>query len=151
MEIPYPSKLKSAKAKKKHKLTIMRNNPETLYVDFAEKANIRVKNNLIFFTNNTKAWHHVVCKHYPHIQKGGIGKGSKITVYEDKHLESTVLNVNIYTNGTVLVQSATEASLDTFQKHFPALKEEAKKAKCPLTLPVEGEDSDPEEAPPHCP
>ena len=59
-----------------------------------------------------------------------------------------MLNVNIYTNGTVLVQSATEASLDTFQKHFPALKEEANKEKCPITLPVEGEDSDPEEAPP---
>ncbi|KAJ8349129.1 hypothetical protein SKAU_G00277180 [Synaphobranchus kaupii] len=146
MEILYPPKLRSAKAKKKHKLNVMRNNPDTLYVDFAEKADKRVKNNLIFFTNTPKAWHSVICKHYPHIQRGGIGKGSKITVHEDEHLDSIVLNVNIYTNGTVLIQSTNEQSLDAFEKHFPDLNEEAEKEKSLLT--TEAKDPDPEEATP---
>ncbi|KAJ8349068.1 hypothetical protein SKAU_G00276570 [Synaphobranchus kaupii] len=146
VEILYPPKLRSAKAKKKHKLNVMRNNPDTLYVDFAEKADKRVKNNLIFFTNTPKAWHSVICKHYPHIQRGGIGKGSKITVHEDEHLDSIVLNVNIYTNGTVLIQSTNEQSLDAFEKHFPDLNEEAEKERSLLT--TEAKDPDPEEATP---
>lgn len=59
-------------------------------------------------------------------KKNGISKGRQISVYDNGDASNPMLTVNIYHNGTVMVQGS-ENCLDNFQKKFQSMKEEAKK------------------------
>ena len=61
-----------------------------------------------------------------HLKKNGISKGRRIRVYEDDDKTCPVFTINIYNNGTVIVQES-ENSLDNFQNNFQKMKEDAEK------------------------
>lgn len=58
-------------------------------------------------------------------RKGGISKGRQLTLEGDN---DTKLTVNLYHNGTVMVQGP-ETSLNEFQRNFENLKLEVQKIK----------------------
>lgn len=123
-EILYPSHITTVKAKKTFKLKVLQESPETV-IAITEKG--KVKSNLLFFTHNPKAWHSTFFEAFMHIKKNGISKGRQITVYEDEYKTCPMFTINIYNNGTVMVQGS-ENCLDNFQNNFQKMKEEAEKA-----------------------
>ncbi|MGH0124959.1 UNVERIFIED_CONTAM: hypothetical protein FKN15_020845 [Acipenser sinensis] len=127
-DMQYPEEIKSAQAKKQHKLKVMRDHPECLYADYALTGEQRVKTNLIFYTEQPTAWHTALCNMYSNIKKRGICNGRQISVGEDSDPDSTVFTVNVYHNGTVLIQGS-EASLNSFEECFTILKEQAEMEK----------------------
>ena len=120
-EIQYPAKVTTAQQKKDFKMNMLRANPETLVTDFSKKNNHKVKCNLLFFTHHPENWHTAICEQFTHIKKNGINKGRQITAYEDADRSSPILTMNIYHNGTVMIQGS-ENSLDNFENSFPTLK-----------------------------
>lgn len=99
-------------------------NPETLFADFTSTEHDRKKTDLLFYTENTEAWHTAFCKYYKNIAKGGICKGRQIKV-RDEEDNCAVLTLNIYHNGTIMAQ-ATEENLEEFKHVFPQIKDQAK-------------------------
>ncbi|MGH0180683.1 UNVERIFIED_CONTAM: hypothetical protein FKN15_004336 [Acipenser sinensis] len=128
IEIEYPEELSSAKARKNYKDRVLRESPETLIANYSTVDNCRVKCNLLLYTEHPSAWHSALCSTYCNIRKGGIGRGRQLTVFEDSDADSVMLTVNIYHNGTVMVQGR-ESSLDLFENSFPALRERVERAK----------------------
>lgn len=126
-EILYPSHITTVKAKKTFKLKVLQESPETVIADFTITEKGKVKSNLLFFTHNPKAWHSTFTEAFMHIKKNGISKGRQITVYEDEYKTCPMFTINIYNNGTVMVQGS-ENCLDNFQNNFQKMKEEAEKA-----------------------
>ena len=124
-EVVFPRKCTSAEARKKHKEQVLKQNPEVLYTDFTVQRGKRVKCNLIFHTNRVPEWTYVLCKHYDHIRKEGIGRGGRLTICEDEtlNIDDPQLTISYYKKGTVLVQG-NDNSLSSFEKAFPMLKAE---------------------------
>lgn len=125
-EILYPSHITTVKAKKAFKLKVLQESPETVIADFTITEKGKVKSNLLFFTHNPKAWQSTFTEAFMHIKKNGISKGRQITVYEDEYKTCPMFTINIYNNGTVMVQGS-ENCLDNFQNNFQKMKEEAEK------------------------
>lgn len=125
LEIIYPAEVKSIKDKKKMKEIILRENPEILLSDYSGAENSRVLCNLLFFTEHTSSWHTVLCSNMTCVRKGGISKGRQLTLEGEN---DTKLTVNLYHNGTVMVQGA-ETSLSEFQRSFRNLKHQVQKIK----------------------
>ena len=123
-EIQYPEELRSAKARKLYKHKVLKDNPDTLTADTALSGDKSITTNLLFHTEHTIAWHISLCSHFKHIRKRGICNGRQIIIFEDeeKDPDNTKLTINLYHNGTVLIQGS-EAGLSCFEKQFKALKE----------------------------
>ncbi|MGH0133417.1 UNVERIFIED_CONTAM: hypothetical protein FKN15_032307 [Acipenser sinensis] len=152
IEIEYPEELSSAKARKNYKDRVLRESPETLIANYSTVDNCRVKCNLLLYTEHPSAWHSALCSTYCNIRKGGIGRGRQLTVFEDSDADSVMLTVNIYHNGTVMVQGR-ESSLDLFENSFPALRERVERAKTVPELatpqPLPQPPAQPSSQPPH--
>ncbi len=99
---------------------------------FADCSQNRTVTNLLFYTDHTTAWHTAVTRHFSYTTKKGICKGRQIHIFEDsdKDQENRFLTVNMYQNGTVMVQGS-EAALSSFVQDFPTLTKiaESKKEK----------------------
>ncbi|KAL1276964.1 hypothetical protein QQF64_023637 [Cirrhinus molitorella] len=104
---------------------ILRENPEILLSDYNGPENNRVRCNLLFFTEHPSTWHSTLCLTMTCKRKGGISKGRQLTLEGEN---DTKLIVNLYHNGTVMVQGP-ETSLNEFQKIFKNLKREVQKIK----------------------
>lgn len=122
MEIQYSDDLKSAWARKTHKLSVLSHNPECLYADHAEFMDKRIRTNLIFHTEHIDLWKAILCQQFPLANHKKIYNGYQISS-ENEGLACSVQTVNLYKNGTVLVQG-NEASLLVFENLFPSLKTE---------------------------
>ncbi|MGH0149109.1 UNVERIFIED_CONTAM: hypothetical protein FKN15_014316 [Acipenser sinensis] len=142
-EFQYPAELRSAQARKHHKLSVLRENPECLYTDCSGTGDKKMRSNLIFYTPHLNAWHTAVCKTYSNVTKKGICQGRQILLREDSDLDSTVLSINVYHSGTVLIQGS-EASLTSFEKQYKQLKEAAEIEKTNTTA-NDPENTDPED------
>lgn len=125
LEIIYPAEVKSIKDKKKMKEMILRENPEILLSDYSGAEDNRVRCNLLFFTEHPSVWHTILCSAMTCRRKGGISKGRQLSL--EGHSD-TKLTVNLYHNGTVMVQGP-ETSLNEFQRNFKNFKLEVQKIK----------------------
>ncbi|MGH0123833.1 UNVERIFIED_CONTAM: hypothetical protein FKN15_029955 [Acipenser sinensis] len=164
IEIEYPEELSSANARKNYKDRVLRESPETLIANYSTVDNCRVKCNLLLYTEHPSAWHSALCSTYCNIRKGGIGRGignirkggisrgRQLTVFEDSNADSVMLTVNVYHNGTVMVQGG-ESSLDLFENRFPALRERVEREKTIPELanpqPLPPPPAQPSSQPPH--
>ncbi|ROL48810.1 hypothetical protein DPX16_23321 [Anabarilius grahami] len=104
---------------------ILRENPEILLSDYSGPEDNRVRCNLLLFTEHPSVWHTILCSAMTCRRKGGISKGRPLTLEGDNE---TKLTVNLYQNGTVMVQGP-ETSLNEFQRNFKNLKLEVQKIK----------------------
>ena len=99
---------------------------------FADCSQNRTVINLLFYTDNTTAWHTAVTRHVSYTTKKGICKGRQIHMFEDsdKDQENRLLTVNMYQNSTVMVQGS-EAALSSVVQDYPTIRkiEESKKDK----------------------
>ncbi len=136
LEIIYPAEVKSVKDKKRTKEMILKENPEMLLSDYSGPDNNRVRCNLLFFTEHPSSWHTILCSNMTCMRKGGISKGRQLTLEGDN---DTKLTVNLYHNGTVMVQGP-ETSLNEFQRNFGNLKKEAQKIKKDPEVKSQAED-----------
>ncbi|CAB1313300.1 unnamed protein product [Coregonus sp. 'balchen'] len=133
----YPAEIKSEKGRINFKHRILRENPETLFADCSQNGTVT---NLLFYTDHTTAWHTAVTSHFSYTTKKGICKGRQIHIFEDsdKDQENRFLTVNMYQNGTIMVQGS-EAALSSVVQDFPTLMKiaESKKDKdSTLTSPL---------------
>ncbi|KAL7369914.1 hypothetical protein ABVT39_013224 [Epinephelus coioides] len=78
---------------------------ETLFSDLLKNGDI---SNLIFLTDQPMAWHSAISTYYPYVAKEGIHNGLKLKIKEAEDLETVMMTVNTYKNGTVLVQGNLE-------------------------------------------
>ncbi len=115
---------------------ILKENPEMLLSDYSGPDNNRVRCNLLFFTEHPSSWHTILCSNMTCMRKGGISKGRQLTLEGDN---DTKLTVNLYHNGTVMVQGP-ETSLNEFQRNFGNLKKEAQKIKKDPEVKSQAED-----------
>ncbi len=136
LEIIYPAEVKSVKDKKRTKEMILKENPEMLLSDYSGPDNNRVRCNLLFFTEHPSSWHTILCSNMTCMRKGGISKGRQLTLEGDN---DTKLTVNLYHNGTVMVQGP-ETSLNEFQRNFGNLKKEVQKIKKDPEVKSQAED-----------
>ncbi len=134
--IIYPAEVKSVKDKKRTKEMILKENPEMLLSDYSGPDNNRVRCNLLFFTEHPSSWHTILCSNMTCMRKGGISKGRQLTLEGDN---DTKLTVNLYHNGTVMVQGP-ETSLNEFQRNFINLKKEVQKIKKDPKVKSQAED-----------
>ncbi len=115
---------------------ILKENPEMLLSDYSGPDNNRVRCNLLFFTEHPSSWHTILCSNMTCMRKGGISKGRQLTLEGDN---DTKLTVNLYHNGTVMVQGP-ETSLNEFQRNFRNLKKEVQKIKKDPEVKSQAED-----------
>ncbi len=115
---------------------ILKENPEMLLSDYSGPDNNRVRCNLLFFTEHPSSWHTILCSNMTCMRKGGISKGRQLTLEGDN---DTKLTVNLYHNGTVMVQGP-ETSLNEFQRNFGNLKKEVQKIKKDPEVKSQAED-----------
>ena len=108
----YTQDLKNESARKAHKQKILKERPETLFSDCYKNGDT---SNLILFTEQPLAWHSAIKTHYPSVKKEGICNGWKLKVKEAEDPDSPMTSVNIYKNGTVMVQG----NLRQFELDFP--------------------------------
>ncbi|MGH0156931.1 UNVERIFIED_CONTAM: hypothetical protein FKN15_072390 [Acipenser sinensis] len=80
---------------------------------------------------------------YINVTKRGICQGRQILLREDSDPDSTVLSINVYHSGTVLIQGS-EASLTSFEKTYKQIKEAAEIEKTHTTA-NDPENTDPED------
>ncbi len=107
-----------------------------LLSDYSGPDNNRVRCNLLFFTEHPSSWHTTFCSNMTCMRKGGISKGRQRTLEGDN---DTKLTVNLYHNGTVMVQGP-ETSLNEFQRNFRNLKKEVQKIKKDPEVKSQAED-----------
>ncbi len=130
--IQYPSEIKTDSARKTYKQKLLSNNPETLFADLFKTGEIC---NLIFFSDHPSAWHKAIIKHYPSVKKEGICNGWKVKIREPQDPDGTMITVNIYKNGTVMVQG----NLKLFQADYRAIAEATKHEKALLSESLSSE------------
>ncbi len=130
--IQYPSEIKTDSARKTYKQKLLSNNPETLFADLFKTGEIC---NLIFFSDHPSAWHKAIIKHYPSVKKEGICNGWKVKIREPQDPDGTMITVNIYRNGTVMVQG----NLKLFQADYRAIAEATKHEKALLSESLSSE------------
>lgn len=118
-EIAYPNELKNAQEKKKtFKQQVLKESPESLIADYSQIRETKTKTNLVFHMERLDAWDAA----FSALSKRGISSGRQVTVYEDNDPDITIFTINIYKNGTVLIQGS-ENSLDIFEKLFTNLQQ----------------------------
>lgn len=122
----YPPDVTNKAARKAFKQKSLKERPETLFADLFKTGDV---SNLIFFTDQPLAWHSAICAHYPCVKKEGISSGWQIKIKDTEDLRSTMTTVNLYKNGTVMVQG----NLKLFKMDFPLIKERAKQEKASST------------------
>jgi len=71
----------------------------------------------------------VISSHYPVIKRAGICNGWKISVLEENDSDTTRMTVNLFKNGTTMIQG----DLRQFEYDFPAMRLRAEKEKEVLT------------------
>ena len=124
--IEYPPAVKSKTARNKYKQQVLRERPETLFLDLYKDGRAC---NLIFYTDEAYAWLDVISSHYSSVKRTGICNGWKISVFEENDPDNTVMTVNLFKNGTAMVQG----HLAKFEDVFPTMKLRAQKEKERLT------------------
>ncbi len=109
----------SEHSKQLHRHKQIKDNPETLFADSS-------MTNLLFYTENNSLWHTAFCQHFTFTTKRGICKGRQILVFEDAegNEESRILSLNLYHNGTVMIQGS-EPALQAFIVDFIQIKQQA--------------------------
>ncbi len=112
--IQYPSDITTESARKNYKQKLLKDNPEILFADSFKTGEFC---NLIFFTDHPNVWHKAIINHYPSVKKEGICNGWKVKIREPCDPDNTMITVNIYKNGTVMVQG----HLKTFQTDYSAI------------------------------
>ncbi len=112
--IQYPSDITTESARKNYKQKLLKDNPEILFADSFKTGEFC---NLIFFTDHPNIWHKAIINHYPSVKKEGICNGWKVKIREPCDPDNTMITVNIYKNGTVMVQG----HLKTFQTDYSAI------------------------------
>ncbi|XP_066514798.1 uncharacterized protein [Hoplias malabaricus] len=147
LQFHFPTDTLSESSKQQHKLKTQRENPEILFKDCSLIKGKTFTTNLLFHTQHTDVWHTAICQHYKHVTKRGICKGRQIYIFEDseKEPDGKLLTVNLYLNGTVMIQGS-EAALTQFEETFPSLKsqcETEKTADHSLTVPSETHSTQP--------
>ncbi|ROL48998.1 hypothetical protein DPX16_16613 [Anabarilius grahami] len=130
--IHYPSEIKTDSARKNYKQKLLSSSPETLFADLFKTGEIC---NLIFFSDHPSAWHKAIINHYPSVKKEGICNGWKVKIREPHDPDNTVITVNIYKNGTVMVQG----NLKLFQADYRAIGEAMKHEKALLSESLSSE------------
>lgn len=118
----YPADINTDTGRQQFRLKLQRENPEILFKDCYVGKGKMIPTNLLFHTEHTTAWHAAFCTHFKFHTKKGICKGRQICIFEDTNKESKFLTVNIYQNGTVMVQG-NQAALCLFEEAFPTVKE----------------------------
>ena len=61
LEIQFPENVKSIKERREYKLKKLMEMPETLTADYKVTAGVKVKCDLVFFTQSPGAWHATQC------------------------------------------------------------------------------------------
>ncbi len=112
--IQYPSDITTESARKNYKQKLLKDNPEILFADSFKTGEFC---NLIFFTDHPNIWHKAIINHYPSVKKEGICNGWKVKIREPCDPDNIMITVNIYKNGTVMVQG----HLKTFQTDYSAI------------------------------
>ncbi len=120
----YPPDIQSEKSRQQYKLKIKKENPEKLFEDSSNSKGKTITTNLLFYTERQTAWHTASCTLLPYHIKHGICRGRKLCIYEDsdKNPENRHLTINLYQNGTVMIQG-NNAALTNFEQTFQCLKE----------------------------
>ncbi|XP_071186896.1 uncharacterized protein [Salvelinus alpinus] len=120
--ILYPKKAKNDTMRKTFKQKLLEERPETLFADLYKNGDV---SNLIFLTDQPNAWRSAVCSHYPCIKKEGICNGWKLKIKETDDPDSTMITINLYKTGTVMVQG----NIRLFETDFQTIKERAEREK----------------------
>ncbi len=123
--LSYPQDVKNESARKTYKQKILKERPETLFSDTYKTGDV---SNLIFLTDQPLAWHSAISAHYPSVKKKGICNGWKLKIKEAEDPDTAMTSVNIYKNGTVMVQG----NLKQFEMDFLLIKERAQQEKSTL-------------------
>ncbi len=117
---PYSTPLTSQlTARKNYKQKLLKGNPEILFADSFKTGGFC---NLIFFTDHPNVWHKAIINHYPSVKKEGICNGWKVKIREPYDPDITITTVNIYKNGTVMVQG----NLKSFQTDYSTIMKQEK-------------------------
>ncbi len=127
----YPQK-SSEKSRQLLRQKQTKDTPDTLFAD----QDHSVLTNLLFYSEHSLLWHTAFCQHFPFTKKRGICKGRQILVFEDteNNNETRFLTLNLYQNGTVMIQGS-ESALQVFIEKFEEIKT--------LALSDNDEDDDP--------
>ncbi|KAM9473035.1 uncharacterized protein ACWYII_008123 [Salvelinus alpinus] len=120
--ILYPKEAKNDTMRKAFKQKLLKERPETLFADLYKNGDV---SNLIFLTDQPNAWRSAVCSHYPSIKKEGICNGWKLKIKETDDPDSTMITINLYKTGTVMVQG----NIRLFETDFQTIKERAEREK----------------------
>ncbi len=99
--ILYPPEARRDTSRKQYKQKILKDRPEDLFADHYKSGD---GSNLIFLTQRPSAWHSTICSHYQSVKRDGICNGWKIKIKDEEDPDSVAITVNIYKNGTVMVQ-----------------------------------------------
>ncbi|ROL45340.1 hypothetical protein DPX16_3672 [Anabarilius grahami] len=118
----YPQR-SSEHSKQLHRHKQIKDHPETLFADYDHSS----MTNLLFYTENSSLWHTAFCQHFTFTTKRGICKGRQILVFQDAegNEESRILSLNLYHNGTVMIQGS-EPALQAFTADFIPIKQQAR-------------------------
>lgn len=130
--IQYPSDIKTDSARKTYKQKLLKENPETLFSDQFKTGEVC---NLIFFTDHPSVCHKAIIIHYPSVKKEGICNGWKLKIKDPNDSDSTEITVNIYKNGTVMVQGNLKLFQDDYSTICEIMRQE--KSTLPQSLPFE--------------
>ena len=124
--ITFPEELPEEERKERKRNELLAN-PESLFAAYRliryrkREEERRAKTNLVFHTHHPGVWHSTVCGVFPHTEKKHIDYGRQVKVSEQPDSERPELTINVYDNGTVMVQGG-ERHLDQFQNNFLSLK-----------------------------
>ena len=119
--IEYPPAVKSKTARGKYKQQVLRERPETLFLNMYKDGRAC---NLIFCTDEAYVWLDVISSYYSSV-KTIICNGWRISVLEENDPDNTIMSVNLFKNGTAMVQG----HLAKFEDDFPTMKLRAQKEK----------------------
>lgn len=117
----WPLSFENSEHSKHHKLKQLREIPENLFADFTEGQSI---SDLLFYTEHTAAWLNSFCKFFNYVLLKSINNGQQLLTFEneEENSEKRVFTINVYHNGTVMVQGS-ESALNAFLKDFDILRE----------------------------
>lgn len=123
----YPRDVTNESGRKTYKQKVLKGRPETLFSDLYKSGDV---SNLILLTDQPLAWHAAINAHYPHVKKEGICNGWKLKIKEGEDPDSVMMTVNIYKNGTIMVQGNRKQ----FESDFILIKKRAQQEKSAPTV-----------------
>ena len=118
--IPYPPEDSSKESRKEFKDIFLKERPERLFADYRK---LKVCN-LIFYTPVQSAWESAICSHYQSDEREELPNGRQLQLKDKEGPDTVTIKVNIYTNGTVMVQG----DLRQFEEDFQTIKDEVHQA-----------------------